>query len=79
MIQWQCFHLDDTVTAMVIPENSRRFLVRLRESPGGSRNPIEFYRGNLKEAQRAADRLVQAYYPHDCKSDRCGQWERLDG
>jgi hypothetical protein len=75
MSEWHCFHLDETITAMVVPENGR-FLVRLREPAGESRNPIEFYRGNLKEAQRAADKLVQAYYPHQCSEDTCGQWRK---
>ena len=76
MSEWRRFHLDDTVTAMAIPD-SRRFLVRMREPAGENRQPIEFYRGNLKEAQRAADRLVQAYYPHECDEERCGQWRKI--
>ncbi|HYP29611.1 MAG TPA: hypothetical protein VE262_23060 [Blastocatellia bacterium] len=79
MSQWNCFHLDDTITAIVMPDNSGRFLVRMREPAGGNRNPIEFYRGSLKEAQRAADGLVQAYYPHECGKHRCGQWEKIEG
>jgi hypothetical protein len=75
MSEWRCLHLDGSITAMVIPEN-RRFLVRMREPAGESRNPIEFYRGTLKEAQRAADKLVQAYYPHQCSEDTCGQWQK---
>ncbi|HET8669259.1 MAG TPA: hypothetical protein VFM05_01155 [Candidatus Saccharimonadales bacterium] len=78
MSHWNCFHLDDTITAIVIAESFGRFLVRMREPAGGNRNPIEFYRGNLKEAQRAADRLVQAYYPHECDESRCGQWQQTD-
>lgn len=78
MSQWHCFHLDDTITAMVIPVNSSRFLVRMREPAGGNRQPIEFYRGNLKEAQRAADKLVQAYYPHECDENKCGQWQKTE-
>jgi hypothetical protein len=73
MNEWHCLHLNDTITAIVIPENGR-FLVKMREPPGGNRQPIEFYRGTLKLAQRAAERLVQMYYPHDCGSNGCGQW-----
>jgi hypothetical protein len=78
MSQWHRFHLDETITAMAIPDN-HRFLVRVREPVGENRKPIEFYRGNMKEAQRAADRLVQAYYPHECDEERCGEWERKLG
>ncbi|MBD0326541.1 MAG: hypothetical protein ICV68_08915 [Pyrinomonadaceae bacterium] len=49
---WRRYHLDETITALAIPENGR-FLVRVREPPGGNRNPIEFYRWNLLDAQEA--------------------------
>jgi hypothetical protein len=75
---WRRYHLDETVTALAIPDN-RRFFVRLREPPGESRNPIEFYRWTLQEAQAGADRLVQAYYPHDCDEQGCGAWWKSDG
>lgn len=78
MSEWHCFHLDETITALVTSENTR-FLVRIREPEGESRNPIDFYRGTLKEAQRAADRLVQAYYPHQCDEHTCGRWQKGDG
>ena len=74
---WRRFHLDETITALAIPENGR-FLVRVREPPDGNRNPIEFYRWNLLDAQEAGDRLVQAYYPHECLEGNCGEWRKLD-
>ena len=76
MSEWHCLHLDDTLTAMAISDQGR-FLVRLREPPGEHRHPIEFHRWTLRDAQRAADRLVQAYYPHDCRESGCGSWEKL--
>ena len=76
MSEWHCLHLDDTLTAMAISDGPR-FLVRLREPPGERRNAIEFHRGTLAEARRAADRLVQAYYPHDCREHGCGEWRKL--
>jgi hypothetical protein len=76
MSEWHCPHLDDTLTAMAISDRGR-FLVRLREPPGEHRNPIEFHRWTLDDARRAADRLVQAYYPHDCSAHGCGAWYKL--
>ena len=76
MNEWHRFHLDETITAMAVPHD-HRFLIRMREPVGESRQPIEFYRGTLKEAQRAADRLVQAYYPHDCDEVKCGEWRKI--
>lgn len=75
MSEWHCFHLDETITAMVVPEGAR-FLVRVREPEEANRHPIVFYRGTLKEAQRAASRLVQMYYPHDCNQHSCGRWHK---
>ena len=77
MTSWQRFHLEDTLKAMAIPD-SNRFFVKLREPPGEHRSPIEFYRWNLKDAQNAADRLVQAYYPHECSDHSCGQWRKVE-
>ena len=76
MSEWRCYHLDETLAAMAISDGGR-FLVRLREPAGESRHPIEFHRGTLKEATRAADGLVQAYYPHDCRERGCGAWHKL--
>ena len=76
MSEWRCYHLDETLTAMATSDNGR-FLVRLREPPGEARHPIEFHRLTLKEALKAADRLVQAYYPHDCQEHGCGEWRKL--
>ena len=76
MSEWHCLHLDDTLTAMAISDNGR-FLVRLREPYGERRNPVEFHRFTLKDALASADRLVQAYYPHDCRECWCGEWEKL--
>ena len=77
MSAWCRFHLDETVKAMAIPENNR-FLVHMREPPGGNRYPVDFYRSNLQGAQEAADRLVQEYYPHECDEERCGEWRKYD-
>ena len=77
MSHWQRFHLDETIKAMATPV-SHRFFIQVREPPGEHRNPIEFYRWTLKEAQDAADRIVQAYYPHQCEGESCGIWKKLD-
>lgn len=77
MSEWRCFHLDDTITAMVSMEMLGRYLVRMREPFDATRHPIEFYRGNLNEAFRAADKLIQAYYPHACDEATCGDWHKL--
>jgi hypothetical protein len=58
--------------------DSNRFFVKLIEPPGENRGPIEFYRWHLKDAQNAADKLVQAYYPHECSDQGCGYWRRVD-
>jgi len=73
MSEWQCYHLDDTLTAIVVSDG-HRFLVRMREPAGENRQPIEFFRWTLKDARKAADRLVQAYYPHECDKSCCGLW-----
>jgi len=77
MSTWRRFHLEETVKALAISEN-HRFFVQVREPPGGNRQPIEFYRWNLAEAKIAADKLVQAYYPHDCDEHTCGTWHKVD-
>jgi len=77
MSTWRRFHLEDTIKALATSEN-HRFFVQVREPAGENRKPIEFYRWNLPEAKAAADRLVQAYYPHDCDSHVCGEWLKLD-
>src|SRR5206468_11494308 len=73
---WQCLHLNETLTAIVISDRNR-FLVRLREPPEEHRRPMEFYRWTLNDAKRAADRLVQVYYPHECSDSKCGRWRKL--
>ncbi len=73
MSHWERLHLNDTLKATATPDNNR-FFIRLREPPGESRHPLEFYRWNLKDAQEAADHIVQAYYPHDCEQLACGSW-----
>ena len=78
MSTWKRAHLDETITVLAIPDN-HRFFVCLREPPGESRQPIEFYRWKLKEAQQAGDRLVQAYYPHACEGSSCGEWRQTEG
>lgn len=77
MSTWHRFHLKDTLKALAISDNNR-FFVRLREPPGESRHPLEFYRWNLRDAQEAADRIVQAYYPHECDEQICGLWRKSD-
>jgi len=78
MSYWQRLHLNETIKAMATSDNGRRFFIQLREPPGEHRNPIEFYRWTLTEAQEAADRIVNAYYPHDCDEQICGLWRKLD-
>ena len=77
MATWQRFHLDNTLKALAVSDD-HRFFVRLREPPGENRQPIEFYRWHLKDAQTAGDRLVQAYYPHECSADSCGNWQKVE-
>ena len=76
MNEWHCLHLNESVTAMIISDRNR-FLVRLREPQGDAHHSIEFYRWTLKDAMKAADRLVQAYYPHACSDSGCGEWWKL--
>jgi hypothetical protein len=78
MSVWHRFHLSETIKAMAIPDN-KRFFIQIRESAGESRNPIEFYRWSLRDAQEAADEVVQAYYPHECDGPICGGWRKSDG
>ena len=73
---WHCLHMNERVTAVVTSDRNR-LLVFLREPPGESRHPIEFHRWTLKEAMKAADRLVQMYYPHDCSEAECGRWHKV--
>jgi hypothetical protein len=75
---WRRKHLDETLAAIAIPE-SNRFFVKLKEPAGETRQPIEFYRWTLEDAKEAGDELVQAYYPHKCDENRCGEWRRADG
>jgi hypothetical protein len=77
MSTWRRFHLQDSIKAFAISEN-HRFFVQVREPPGGDRHPIEFYRWNLSAAKAAADKLVQAYYPHECNEKTCDTWRKLD-
>jgi hypothetical protein len=77
MSEWHCFHLDGTIKTLVLPD-TRRFLDRMREPEGESRHPIEFFRWTLKDAQRAADKLVQMYYPHECDEHKCGRWQKTE-
>jgi hypothetical protein len=77
MSVWLRQHLDETVTATVAPEGGR-FLVHVREPVDAARRPIDFLRWSLKEAQAAADELVQAYYPHECDARGCGPWLRAE-
>jgi len=72
---WLRHHLGETVTATAAAEG-RRFLVHVREPAGESRRPIDCFRWNLKDAQAAADELVQAYYPHECGGPGCGSWRK---
>ena len=77
MSHWQRFHLDDTLKALATPDN-HRFFIQIREPKGEHRNPIEFFRWTLTDAQDAADRIVQAYYPHECDVESCDTWQKLD-
>ncbi|HEX5708988.1 MAG TPA: hypothetical protein VFX96_16930 [Pyrinomonadaceae bacterium] len=77
MSTWRRYHLDETLAALAIPDG-RRFFVCLREPPGETRRPVEFYRWKLDDARRAADKLVQAYYPHDCDASACGDWKQTE-
>ena len=72
---WQRFHLNETLKALAISDNNR-FFVTVREPSGEHRNPLEFYRWKLAEAQEAADRVVQAYYPHECDEKLCDVWRK---
>jgi hypothetical protein len=75
MSTWHRFHLNETIKAMAISDN-RRFFVHVREPEGEKRNPLEFYRWKLRDAQEAADKVVQAYYPHECDEQMCGVWRK---
>jgi hypothetical protein len=69
--------MEESLKALAIPDN-HRFFIQVKEPPGHNRKPIEFYRWTLREAQDAADRIVQAYYPHDCEVESCGAWKKFD-
>ena len=69
--------MEESLKALATPDN-HRFFIQLKEPPGEHRNPIEFYRWTLKDAQEAADRIVQAYYPHDCDLELCGVWKKFE-
>ena len=75
MSSWHRFHLNESVKAMAISDQ-RRFFVCVREPEGEQLRPLEFYRWKLSEAQEAADRVVQAYYPHECDLLTCGAWQK---
>ena len=77
MSHWQRSHMEESLKALATPDN-HRFFIQVREPPGEHRNPIEFYRWTLKDALEAADRIVQAYYPHDCNLEVCGVWKKFD-
>ena len=74
---WTRQHLSDTVKAIATSDN-HRFFIQVREPPGEHRQPIEFYRWTLREAQNSADRIVNAYYPHDCDEDNCVVWRKFE-
>lgn len=77
MSTWHRFHQDQTIKAMATSDNNR-FIVSVREPPDENRNPLTFYRWNLRDAQEAADRVVQAYYPHDCSDEICDVWRKSE-
>lgn len=77
MSHWQRSHMEESLKALATPDN-HRFFIQLREPAGEHRNPIEFYRWTLKDAQEAADQIVQAYYPHDCDQELCGVWKKFE-
>ena len=77
MSTWRRLHLNETVKAMAMSDRTR-FFVCVREPVGENRHPLECYRSALSSAQETADRIVQAYYPHECDEQKCGAWHRLD-
>ena len=77
MSHWRRLHLNETIKTIATADN-HRFFVQLKEPLGEHRNPIEFYRWNLEEAKEGGDRLVQAYYPHDCEDETCGSWQKVN-
>jgi len=77
MSTWRRLHLNETVKAMATSDRTR-FFVSVREPVGEKRHPLECYRSTLSSAQESADRIVQAYYPHECDADTCGAWHKLD-
>ncbi len=78
MSNWRRFHLNGTVKATAT-SHQRRFFVQIREPRGEHRQPLEFYRWKLSDAQEAADKVVQAYYPHECDTNVCGTWRKSEG
>jgi hypothetical protein len=77
MSTWHRFHLNETLKAMATSDN-HRFFVHFREPYGEHRNPPEFYRWNLSDAKDSADRIIQAFYPHECDEGTCSAWRRVD-
>jgi len=77
MSNWYRYHLNSSLKALVTPERNR-FFVNFREPAGEHREPISFYRWTLKDARESADRIVQAYYPHQCDTDSCDGWQKVE-
>jgi hypothetical protein len=77
MSNWYRHHLDSSLKALVTFDR-HRFFVNFREPEGEHREPISFYRSTLRDAQESADRIVQAYYPHECGTDSCDVWRKID-
>ncbi len=75
MSVWYRFHQDES-TKSLATFDGHRFFIQIREPPGEQRRPIEFFRGSLATAREAADRIVQAYYPHECSDGTCGGWQK---
>ena len=60
MSTWRRFHLEETVKALAVSDQTR-FFVCVREPAHENRRPRECYRSNLHEARETADRIVGAH------------------
>ncbi len=71
------FHLNNQINARAIASDDGRYLATVSEPAGKDLIPKDILCDNRDEAERRADAMVQAAYPHRCSQSQCGQWEEF--